>query len=243
MSEALPPPRFLACGDAAVTVEFGTAIDPRISARVLALDAALNAQEVPGLVETVPTYRSLMVQFDPLIFDYEGFQQQVRDLADTLQAAPASGRRWKVPVVYGGKFGIDLEATAERHGLTPAQLIDKHAAPIYRVYMIGFMPGFTYLGGLDPSIATSRRTDPRPMTPAGCISIGGIQALIAGQAMPSGWHILGLTPVRTFMAGRGPAFLTAPGDEVVFEPVDAARWDALDRAAAAGEPVAKLVAS
>ena len=244
MSEALPPPRFLACGDAAVTVEFGTAIDSRISARVLALDAALNAQEVPGLVETVPTYRSLMVQFDPLIFDYEGFQQQVRDLADTLlQAAPASGRRWKVPVVYGGKFGIDLQATAERHGLTPAQLIDKHAAPIYRVYMIGFMPGFTYLGGLDPSIATSRRTDPRPMTPAGCISIGGIQALIAGQAMPSGWHILGLTPVRTFMAGREPAFLTAPGDEVVFEPVDATRWDALDRAAAAGEPVAELIAS
>lgn len=243
MSDATPPLRFLACGDAAVTIEFGTAIDAAISARVLALDAALSAQGVPGLVETVPTYRSLMVQFDPLIFDYEGFQQQVRDLADTLQAAPASGRRWKVPVVYGGKFGIDLEATAERHGLTPAQLIDKHAAPIYRVYMIGFMPGFTYLGGLDPSIATSRRTDPRPMTPAGCISIGGIQALIAGQAMPSGWHILGLTPVRTFMAGREPAFLTAPGDEVVFEPVDAARWDALDRAAAAGEPVAKLVAS
>ncbi len=243
MSEALPPPRFLACGDAAVTVEFGTAIDPRISARVLALDAALNARSVRGLVETVPTYRSLMVQFDPLIFDYDLFQQRVRDLAGTLEAAPASGRRWKVPVVYGGKFGFDLDATAERHGLTSAQLIDKHTAPVYRVYMIGFMPGFTYLGGLDPSIATSRRTDPRPMTPAGCISIGGIQALIAGQAMPSGWHILGLTPVRTFMAGREPAFLTAPGDEVVFEPVDAARWDALDRAAAAGEPVAELIAS
>jgi KipI family sensor histidine kinase inhibitor len=243
MSEAFPPPRFLACGDAAVTIEFGTAIDPEISARVLALDAELNAQKAPGLIETVPTYRSLMVQFDSLIFDYERFQQQVRSVAETLEAAPASGRRWKVPVVYGGTFGIDLDATAERHGLTPAQLIEKHTAPVYRVYMIGFMPGFTYLGGLDPSIATSRRTDPRPMTPAGCISIGGIQALIAGQAMPSGWHILGLTPVRTFMAGREPAFLTAPGDEVVFEPVDAARWDALDRAAAAGELVAELIAS
>ena len=243
MSEAFPPPRFLACGDAAVTIEFGTAIDPAISARVLALDAELNAQKVPGLIETVPTYRSLMVQFDSLIFDYERFQQQVRSVAETLEAAPASGRRWKVPVVYGGTFGIDLDATAERHGLTPAQLIEKHTAPVYRVYMIGFMPGFTYLGGLDPSIATSRRTDPRPMTPAGCISIGGIQALIAGQAMPSGWHILGLTPVRTFMAGREPAFLTAPGDEVVFEPVDAARWDALDRAAATGELVAELIAS
>jgi len=243
MSEAQPAPRFLACGDAAVTIEFGTAIDPAINARVLALDAAVNATGVPGLIETVPTYRSLMVQFDPLTFDYGSFEQRVRSLAGTLDVAPKSGRRWKVPVVYGGKFGIDLEATAERHGLTPTQLIAKHAAPVYRVYMIGFMPGYTYLGGLDPSIATSRRTDPRPMTPAGCISIGGIQALVAGQAMPSGWHILGLTPVRTFMAGRDPAFLTAPGDEVVFEPVDATRWDALERAAAAGKPVAELISS
>jgi 5-oxoprolinase (ATP-hydrolysing) subunit B len=241
MSDALGQPRFLACGDAAVTVEFGTGIDPAISARVLALDAAIGSERIAGLIETVPTYRSLMVQFDPLVFDYDAFEQRVRAVAGTLDASPKPGRRWKVPVVYGGRFGIDLEATAERHGLTPTQLVDKHAAPVYRVYMIGFMPGYTYLGGLDPSIATSRRTDPRPMTPAGCISIGGIQALVAGQAMPSGWHILGLTPVRTFMAGREPAFLMAPGDEVVFAPTDAAQWDRLDRAAAAGEPVAELI--
>jgi KipI family sensor histidine kinase inhibitor len=236
-----PQPRFLPCGDAGVTIEFGTAIDPAISARVLALDAALSAQALPGLIETVPTYRSLMLQFDPLTFDYEGLQQRVATLAPTLDAAPKLGRRWRVPVVYGGSFGIDLEATAEQHGLTPAQLIDRHAAPVYRVYMIGFMPGFTYLGGLDPAIATPRRIDPRPMTPAGVISIGGIQALIGGQAMPSGWHILGRTPVRTFMAGREPAFLIEAGDEVVFAPVDAARWDALDQAAEAGQPVAELV--
>jgi KipI family sensor histidine kinase inhibitor len=235
-------PLFLPCGDAAVTVEFGTAIDPAISARVLALDAALNAEPVPGLIETVPTYRSLMVQFDPLVLDFEGLEQRVAALVPNLDTATKSGRRWKVPVVYGGSFGIDLEATAERHGLTPAQLIDRHAAPVYRVYMIGFMPGFVYLGGLDPSIATPRRTDPRPMTPAGVVSIGGIQALIAGQAMPSGWHLLGRTPVRTFMPGREPAFLIEAGDEVVFQPVDAARWDALERAADAGEPVAELAA-
>ena len=234
-------PRFLPCGDAAVAIEFGTSIDPAISSRVLALDAALNAAPPRGLIETVPTYRSLMLQFDPLIFDYEDLQQRVAELAGKLDAAPKRGRRWRVPVVYGGNFGIDLDATAELHGLTPAQLIDKHAAPVYRVYMIGFMPGFAYLGGLDPSIATPRRTDPRPMTPAGTISIGGIQALIACQAMPSGWHLLGRTPVRTFMAGREPAFLIEAGDEVVFEPVEAARWEALERAAEAGEPVAELL--
>jgi KipI family sensor histidine kinase inhibitor len=235
--------RFLPCGDAAVTVEFGSEIDPAISARVLALDAAVNQERAAGLVETVPTYRSLMVQFDPLVFDYDAFVQRVTQLAPTLDPNPKPGRRWKVPVVYGGTFGIDLETTAERHGLSPGQLIDKHCAPVYRVYMIGFMPGFTYLGGLDPSIATPRRLDPRPHTPAGIISIGGIQALIGGQAMPSGWHILGQTPVRTFMAGREPAFLTAAGDEVVFVPTDASRWGELDRAAEAGEPVAELVAS
>lgn len=241
MSEQPAAPRFLPCGDDAVTIEFGTDIDPGISARVLALDAALDAARIPGLIETVPTYRSLMVQFDPLVFDYEGLEQRVGALAGTLDATPKVGRRWQVPVVYGASFGIDLEATAERHGLTPAGLVEKHAAPVYRVYMIGFMPGFIYLGGLDPSIATPRRVDPRPMTPAGVVSIGGIQALIGGQAMPSGWHILGRTPVRTFMAGREPAFLIEAGDEVVFHPVDATRWDVLDRAAEAGEPVAELV--
>jgi KipI family sensor histidine kinase inhibitor len=241
MREPAPGVRLLPCGDAAVTVEFGADIDPATSARVLALDAILRGEKPAGLIETVPTYRSLMVQVDPLVFDYDAFTQRVTGLARTLDATPEPGRRWKVPVVYGGQFGIDLEATAERHGLSPKQLIDKHSAPVYRVYMIGFMPGFTYLGGLDPSIATPRRADPRPMTPAGIISIGGIQALIGGQAMPSGWHLLGRTPVRTFMAGREPAFLTAAGDEVVFEPTDAARWDALDRAAEAGELVAELI--
>lgn len=235
--------RFLPCGDSAVTVEFGTDIDPALSARVLALDSILDTERPAGYVEAVPTYRSLMVQFDPLIFDYEAFQARVRSLAAGLDPTPMPGRRWKVPVMYGGEFGIDLDATAERHGLTPTQLIDKHCAPVYRVYMIGFMPGFTYLGGLDPTIATPRRLDPRPHTPVGIISIGGIQALIGGQAMPSGWHLLGRTPVRTFMAGREPAFLTAAGDEVLFVPTDATRWDALDRAAEAGEPVAELLAS
>ena len=241
MSTTAPALRFLPCGDAAVTVEFGTAIDPTLSARVLALDAILDAEKPAGLIETVPTYRSLMVQFDPLTFDTDAFERRVRSLAPSLDPTPKPGRRWKVPVMYGGDFGIDLDATAERHGLTPTQLIDKHCAPVYRVYMIGFMPGFTYLGGLDPSIATPRRLDPRPHTPAGIISIGGIQALIGGQAMPSGWHLLGQTPVRTFMAGREPAFLTAAGDEIVFVPTPADRWEALDRAAAAGEPVAELV--
>jgi KipI family sensor histidine kinase inhibitor len=143
--------------------------------------------------------------------------------------------------VYGGDFGIDLEDVAARHGISSAELISKHSSPTYRVYMIGFLPGFSYLGGLDPAIATPRRESPRTDTPAGTISIGGVQALVASIAAPSGWHLLGRTPVRTFMPGRDPTFLLGPGDRVRFEAIPASRWDALDRAAASGDPVAEVI--
>ena len=236
--------RFLDAGDSAVVVEFGDGIDAATNARVLALDAVIQAarqeRRLAGVVETVPTYRSLLVQTDPFVFNREAFETFVRAAAPGLDGAHSHGRRWRVPVVYGGAFGIDLDDVAARHQLTPAQVIDRHAGAIYRVYMIGFMPGFTYLGGLDPSIATPRRLDPRPMTPAGTVLIGGIQALVAGAAMPSGWHLLGRTPVVTFMAGRVPAVLFAPGDEIQFEPVGAAQWAALETAAVSGDPVATV---
>jgi KipI family sensor histidine kinase inhibitor len=162
-------------------------------------------------------------------------------LAADLPDALPEGRLWRVPVVYGGAFGIDLAETAERHDLTPAGLIERHAAPVYRVYMIGFLPGFAYLGGLDPAIATPRRTVPRLKTPPGTISIGGVQALVASIEAPSGWHLLGRTPMRNFMPGREPAFLLRPGDRIAFEPIPAARWAALDAAAAAGEWVGEVV--
>jgi KipI family sensor histidine kinase inhibitor len=235
--------RILNAGDSAVVFELGDRIDPDLNARVLALDARLRAAKLAGVVETVPTYRSLMVQIDPLVCDYDGLAAFAHAAIAETKGARIKGRRWKVPVVYGGDFGIDLEDVAARHSLTTAKLIEKHAAAIYRCYMIGFMPGFTYLGGLDQSIATPRRLDPRLMTPAGTVSIGGIQALVAGQAMPSGWHLLGRTPVRTFDPRRTPAVLFAPGDEIVFEPIDASRWDALDRRAAAGETIAEVVPS
>lgn len=236
-----PELRFLAAGDAAIVVELGDQIDAGVNARVLALDAAINAAGLPGLVETVPTYRSLLVQLDPLVADRDALIARVKALWSTLAVKSEVVRRWTVPVVYGGEFGVDLEAVAARHNLTPSQVIARHTGAIYRVYMIGFMPGFTYLGGLDPAIATPRRLDPRPKTPAGTISIGGIQALIASLEMPSGWHLLGRTPVRAFMPRREPAVLFAPGDEVVFDPIDASWWDDLDRAAAAGDPVAEII--
>jgi KipI family sensor histidine kinase inhibitor len=233
-------PRILPCGDAALAVEFGRDIDPAVNARVLALDARVGG--VAGIVETVPTYRSLLVHYDPVAIDFDALEATLLALTADLPTTPREGRLWRIPVVYGGEFGIDLEDTARRHGLTAAELVRRHAAPVYRVYMNGFLPGFSYLGGLDPSIATPRRESPRPWAPPGTIAIGGVQALVASIESPNGWHLLGRTPVRNFMLARDPAFILQPGDRVVFEPIPPGRWEALDRAAEAGELVAEAVA-
>jgi len=236
-----PKLRILPCGDAALAVEFGSTIDPRINARVLALDARLTGK-VEGVVETVPTYRSLLVHYDPLSTDFDALASSLASLTEDLPDEPSEGRIWRIPVVYGGEFGIDLADVADRHGLTPSQVIAKHSAPLYRVYMIGFVPGYAYLGGLDPDLATPRRETPRLKVPAGTISIGGIQAVVASIEAPSGWHLLGRTPVRSFMLDRDPVFLIRAGDRVKFEPIEQSRWAELDRAAAAGEPVAEVIA-
>jgi KipI family sensor histidine kinase inhibitor len=232
-------PEIRALGDTALVVEFGSEIDPEVNARVLALDRRVRTH--PDVVETVPTYRSLLVYYDPLASDFASISASLLALANDLSGEATTGRRWRVPVVYGGAFGIDLDDVAARHGLTPDEIVRRHAAPTYRVYMIGFLPGFAYLGGLDQTIATPRRTSPRLKTPAGTISIGGVQALVASIKAPSGWHLLGRTPVRNFMPGRNPAVIIEPGDEVRFEPIEAARFDELDRAAAAGEIIAEPV--
>lgn len=238
---AQPGTRILSSGDAALVVEFGDTVDPKLNAAVLALDGALAGQ--PGIVETVPTYRSLLIHYDPLATSFAQVSDRVHASLASARPEAASYRTWRIPVVYGGEHGIDLEATAATHAISADELVRRHAAPTYQVYMLGFLPGFAYLGGLDPSIAIPRRTDPRLRTPPGSISIGGVQALVASIEAPSGWHLLGRTPARNFMVSRDPVVLLAPGDRVRFAPIDARDFAELDAAAAAGEPVAELVAS
>lgn len=233
-------PRFLPAGDTALVVEFGDAVDPAINARVLALDARLAASPPPGLLETVPTYRSLMVYYDPLILDPAALTDHIGALLEGLEGAVAPGRLWTLPVAYGGSYGEDLGFVAETHGLTEKEVVERHAAAEYRVYMIGFSPGFAYLGGLDPVLHTPRRTHPRPRIPAGSVSIGGIQAAVSSVAGPSGWHLLGQTPVRLFDPGRDPVFLVAVGDRVRFQRIGHAEYAALEARGAAGEIVAQV---
>ncbi|MFV7495336.1 5-oxoprolinase subunit PxpB [Klebsiella michiganensis] len=215
-------PRFIAVGELALLVEFGDRIDNQLNARVLTLAAALNG--TTGVSEIIPTYRSLTVVFDPLTVTCIELCERVALLLNQLPAAHSARRRWRVPVCYGGEYGEDLPALAQGHGLSPEQVIDLHSSARYRVYMVGFMPGFAYLGGLPEMLHTPRRSSPRAITPASSINIGGQQTAISSVAGPSGWHLIGRTPWRSFDPLRQRPFLFQAGDEVGFMSITPAEF-------------------
>jgi KipI family sensor histidine kinase inhibitor len=243
MAEMLSAPRILPSGDAAITVEFSSTIDDAANQRVLALDRALANEPVTGVTETVPTYRSLLVHYDPLLVDFDTLREKLLVLAKLPVPPTMKTRRWRIPVVYGGEHGIDLEDVAKSLKTTPDDIVARHVRGDYRVAMIGFTPGWSYLSGLEDSLHMPRRQNPRLLTPAGTISIGGVQTGVQCLAGPSGWHLLGRTAVRTYQLHRDPIFLLEPGDHVTFSPVDAKTFAEQDRAAEGGEIVAELMAA
>src|SRR4051794_11494819 len=241
MAATLSPPRILPSGDSAITVEFSRNIDDEANRRVLALDRTIARDAIAGVTETVPTYRSLLVHYDPVQIGFAELGDKLTALAQ-LPVPPTIGtRRWRIPVCYGGEHGIDLEDVAKTLNTTPDDIVARHVAGDYRVAMIGFTPGWSYLSGLEDFLYMPRRQNPRLLTPAGTISIGGVQAGIQCLAAPSGWHLLGRTPVRTYQLHRNPTFLTEPGDRVTFFAIDHKTFEERDRAAEAGEIIAEQV--
>jgi KipI family sensor histidine kinase inhibitor len=243
MAETLSPPRILPSGDGAITVEFSRNIDDAANRRVLALDRMVARETIPGVTETVPSYRSLLVHYDPLQIDFEALSEKLVSLAQLPAPPTENTRRWRIPVAYGGEHGIDLEDVAKTLKTTPDDIVARHVAGNYRVAMIGFTPGWSYLSGLEDFLHMPRRQNPRLLTPAGTISIGGVQTGVQCLAGPSGWHLLGRTAVRTYQLHRNPIFLLEPGDQVQFSIVDAKTFTEQDRAAEAGEIVAELLTS
>jgi KipI family sensor histidine kinase inhibitor len=243
MAATLSPPRILPSGDSAITVEFSRSIDDAANQRVLALDRTLSREPVSGVTETVPTYRSLLVHYDPVEVDFDTLGQKLASLARLPVPPVTKARRWRIPVAYGGEHGIDLEDVAKTLGTTADDIVARHVGGNYRVAMIGFTPGWSYLSGLEQSLHLPRRQNPRLLTPAGTISIGGVQTGVQCLAGPSGWHLLGRTAVRTYQLHRDPTFLLEPGDEVRFTAVDAQTFAEQDRAAEHGEIIAELMAS
>lgn len=239
MSADPGPVRLLDAGEAALVVEFGTRVDPALSDRVLALDHALGADPPAGLRERVPTYRSLMLHYDPLVLDRATLAERIRTLLAGATVRAAATVLWTLPCCYDAPHGEDLAEAAARAGLSPAALVAAHAGATYRVYMYGFAPGFAYLGGLPEALAVPRRASPRPPHPANAVMVGGGLAAVATVPMPTGWYVLGATPARLYAPERDPSFFVGAGDLIRFAPIDAAAFADLSARAAAGEPVAR----
>jgi KipI family sensor histidine kinase inhibitor len=179
------------------------------------------AETLPGIIETVPAYASLLVHYDPLTLTYSQLADWIRARLDSVDSASTRApRRIDVPTRYGGASGADLEAVAASHALTAADVIRLHSGRDYLVYMMGFTPGFPYLGTLDESIITPRLETPRTLVPAGTVAIAGAQTGIYPLASPGGWNLIGWTPLKLFDPASESPFLFAPGDTIRFIPIE-----------------------
>jgi KipI family sensor histidine kinase inhibitor len=223
--------RFLASGDTALVVELGDGIDARVSALVLALAQRVAAAAIAGVIEVVPTFRSLMVHYDPLRVTRAELEHAVAPLLTRLEPSPQPGRRFRIPVCYDESVGLDLATVAARTGLTVPELVARHTATEFRVYMTGFLPGFPYLGGLPRELCLPRRDTPRLTVPRGSVAIAMDMTCIYSLESPGGWHVLGRTPVQLFDLDRDPPALLAAGDTVCFAAISLAEYQRLASAA------------
>ncbi|HYC49116.1 MAG TPA: 5-oxoprolinase subunit PxpB [Burkholderiales bacterium] len=217
--------RFLVSGDSAVVVEFGNRVDRIVSEQVLALSARVRSAAIDGVLETVPTYRSLMVLHDPLAIDTATLIARLDSLLGASDAGATEARLWRLPACYDEAYAPDLADIAQRTGMTRAEVVRLHSEQTYHVYMLGFSPGFTYMGDLPQPLVLPRRTDPRVKVPAGSIAIATGQTAIYPVESPGGWHLIGTTPVRLFDAQRQEPALLRPGDKVKFEPISALQFE------------------
>jgi inhibitor of KinA len=233
--QAQPQFKFLPAGDTALVVEFGDRVERATSGHVVALAQKLRDLAVPGIVEMVPTFRSLMVHYDPLRLRQADLKARISPLIDGMAASEQVGRRWRIPVCYDESLGPDLADVAQRTGLSVADVIAGHSGVVHHVYMMGFLPGLPYLGGLPKEFELPRRENPRLKVPRGAVAVAMSMTVIYPLESPGGWHILGVTPVPLWDLGRDPPTLLDAGDKVTFAPVSLAEYGALLAKAAAGE--------
>ena len=229
-------PRIRDAGDSAIIVELGDGIDAAVNARAVAMATQLRAAALAGVRDVVPTFRSVALFFDPQRVDLDELKARVLAVPAGGGDA-AAGAALDVPVEYGGDAGPDLEAVAAASGLSAADVIARHTARDYRVFMVGFLPGFAYLGGVDPAIAAPRHASPRLRVAPGSVGIAGRQTGVYPQASPGGWQIIGRTTTRFFDPRRAPPSLVAPGDRVRFVAVPRGALGSIDAAFAETESV------
>ena len=227
--------RFLPAGDLAVSVELGEEISAEVNTRVRALEYLVDQKALPGVVETVPSYRSLLVYYDPSVVGYDALCAQLAALAEqaTTTAMPPA-REVELPCCYEGELGTDLEAAAARLGLSVDELVALHAGAEYLVYFIGFTPGLPYMTGAPERLTIPRLDTPRVKVPAGSVAIGGTQCCIYSVESPGGFWLLGRTPVRLYDPDADEPILLRPGDRVRFHQIDRREFDDVAARVAAG---------
>jgi inhibitor of KinA len=220
--------RIVAAGDSARILEFDARIAPDVNTRAVAAAAHLRARVIPGVRDIVTAYHSVTVYFDPLLTDQRRLEALLRAAGDAAAAPDGGhGREVQIPVCYGGDFGPDLADVSRFAGLDEDAVVSRHAGGRYRVFMIGFVPGFAYLGVVDRAIAIPRRATPRRRVPAGSVGIAGQQTGVYPSSTPGGWQLIGRTPLTLFTPDRDEPCLLAPGDTVQFVPIDRAAFDRL----------------
>ena len=216
--------RIAPSGDAALRIEFEERLDPDINGAVIALAEGIRQRCGAAIRDAVIGYSTVTVYFDPLVVDASWLEQEVRALAASVRwGKDEGGRLIEVPVCYGGEFGPDLDDVAAFAACSHDEVVELHARGEYRVYMVGFVPGFAYLGIVDARIAAPRRAAPRSAVPPGSVAIAGPQTGVYPSSTPGGWNIIGRTPLRPYDPARSDPFLFRAGDRVRFAPVPAER--------------------
>jgi inhibitor of KinA len=237
-----PEPRLLPCGDRALSVELGDEVNRELNARVLALEYLLQQKHLPGVGETVPSYRALLVYYDPLVVSHEALCAKLRELG--ARARPEvlpPARTVELPCCYGGELGFELEAAAQKIGLSPEEMARLHAGADYYVYFVGFTPGLPYMTGMPDRLTIPRLANPRTKTPPGSVAIGGVQCCIYPIESPGGFWVLGRTPVRLYDPAAADPILLRAGDHVRFRAVDRAEYEAIAASVEAGRYTPRIV--
>ena len=238
MADERPSLSFSPLGDRALLIEIAQQPDPDVSARLRALADFLQTRALPGVTDLVPGMCSLALHFEPEAWrgeepaqaPYDRLVSALQDLVSLAEALPRKPEVLiEIPVIYGGEFGEDLESLAAAHSLTPEQAAAIHAERVYTVYMLGFVPGFAYLGPVDERINLPRRPTPRTRVPAGSVAVANGMTGIYPMDLPGGWHVIGRTPLKMFDVNGDPPTLLAAGDRVRFIPIDVARYRDLEQ--------------
>ncbi|ABY92882.1 5-oxoprolinase subunit PxpB [Thermoanaerobacter brockii subsp. lactiethylicus] len=214
-------PKILLCGDKAVIVEFGNEISEECNKKVVNLYRTLEKEKSAGIISMIPTYRSLLIKYDPLKIAYDELLKLIESSNKDKNESTEEFRSkiYEIPVAYGGEFGPDLDFVAKYHNMTAEEIISIHTQPFYRIYMVGFTMGFAYLGGMSEKIATPRLENPRTEIKAGSVGIAGNQTGIYPLSSPGGWRIIGRTPVRLYDPERERPILFEAGNYIKFVPI------------------------